>query len=240
MTQKNLFPLRFFRRFDMIFLCETNRRTVQERGEGPDGKERIVLANPFAESLRQRRLEKQLSQQQLAQVLCVSRSCVASWETGRRVPDAVLLARISERLDLDLTGLLGAVDASPEPPNVILVDDERIILSGGLPILEEVMPNAVITGFTRPSDALRFAETNRIALAFLDVELGKLSGLELGRDLLERQPRANVIFLTAYGEYSLPAWDTGACGFLLKPLTTEAVRRQLTLLRHPVRGLEGP
>jgi DNA-binding LytR/AlgR family response regulator len=46
-----------------------------------------------------------------------------------------------------------------------------------------------------------------------------------------------VIYLTAFREYAFDAWDTGACGYLLKPLETEAVRAQLSRLRYPVKGL---
>jgi len=42
-----------------------------------------------------------------------------------------------------------------------------------------------------------------------------------------------VVFLTAYVEYSFDAWSTGASGFLLKPITAEAVRAQLKNLRYP-------
>ena len=47
----------------------------------------------------------------------------------------------------------------------------------------------------------------------------------------------NVIFLTAYPEYSFDAWDTGACGFLLKPVTEKELRNQIGKLRFPVGGL---
>ena len=57
------------------------------------------------------------------------------------------------------------------------------------------------------------------------------------RRLLEINPRTNVIFLTSFMEYSYDAWDTGACGFILKPVTAEAVRAQISRLRYPVRGL---
>ena len=116
---------------------------------------------------------------------------------------------------------------------VIMVDDTRIVLTGGLPVLEEVLPNATVVGFTRPSEALDYARTNRVALAFLDIEMGKTSGLELCRSLLEINPLTNVVFLTAYTEYALDAWSTGACGFMLKPITPEGVREQLKNLRYP-------
>ena len=76
-----------------------------------------------------------------------------------------------------------------------------------------------------------------MALAFLDIELGRTSGLDLCRELLEIRPHTNVIYLTAYREYAFDAWKTGACGFLLKPLETETVRAQLSRLRYPVKGL---
>ena len=192
----------------------------------------------FAESLRRLRMEKGLSQQQLAEILYVNRSTVVRWETGSRLPDALLISRLSECLGVDVSALIGAAAETAEKPNVILVDDERIILAGTLPILEAAMPGAAITGFTKPSDAIEFASSNRISLAFLDIEMGKVSGLDLCRALLRIHPSTNVIFLTAYMEYSFDAWDTGACGFALKPLSVEAVRKQLSLLRYPVRGLE--
>ena len=189
----------------------------------------------FANTLKQLRTERNLSQKQMAELLYVDRSTVATWENGNRIPDTLLLSRIAECLDIDMQVLLTNVELAEEIPNVILVDDEKIILSGGLPILEEVMPNASITGFTKPSDAIKYANSNRIALAFLDIEMGKISGFDLCRELLEINPRTNVIFLTAYMDYSLRAWDTGASGFVLKPLSAEDVRKQLDKLRYPIK-----
>ena len=121
-------------------------------------------------------------------------------------------------------------------PNVIIVDDEKIVLTGGFPILEKVMPKASIIGFTKPSEALEYARNNRISIAFLDIEMGKTSGITLCKELLQLNSQTNVIFLTAFADYSFDAWKTGASGFILKPLSQEAVREQLSLLRYPIRG----
>ena len=187
----------------------------------------------FANTLRHLRVERGLSQQELANRLFVTRPAVARWENGSRLPDAAMLSRLSQCLDVDLNTLLSAAAAQDKAPNVIMVDDRRIILTGGLPILEAVLPNATVTGFTRPSEALDFARTNRVALAFLDIELGKTSGFDLCRALLDINPRTNVVYLTAFIEYSFDAWSTGASGFMLKPITTEGVREQLNRLRYP-------
>ena len=187
----------------------------------------------FAETVRKLRTGKGLSQRELAERIYVNRSTVARWENGSRLPDAVMISRLARCLDTDVNTLISAAAESEDAPNVIMVDDRKIFLSGALPILEEVMPNAIITGFTRPSEAIEYARANRIALAFLDIELGKTNGLDLCRTLLEINPRTNVVYLTAYIEYSFDAWSTGAGGFMLKPITVEGVRAQLKNLRYP-------
>ena len=116
---------------------------------------------------------------------------------------------------------------------MILVDDSRAVLSDAVTVLGEVLPNATITGFVWPREAIEYARTNRVALAVLDIELGSASGLDLSRTLLEINPRINIMFLTAYADYSLDAWQTEACGFVLKPLTPERIRDQLKKLRYP-------
>ena len=163
----------------------------------------------------------------------VTRSTVARWENGSRLPDAAMISRLSQCLGVDVSMLLNASAESGATPNVIMVDDRKIILAGGLPILEEVLPNAAIMGFTRPSEAVEYARANRVALVFLDIELGKTSGFDLCRTLLEIHPRTNVVFLTAYVDYSFDAWSTGASGFMLKPITREGVLAQLKNLRYP-------
>ena len=187
----------------------------------------------FAETLKKLRTNKGLSQRELAERMYVTRSTVARWESGSRLPDAVMISRLSQCLGIDAGTLLSAAAESDDAPNVIIVDDRKLFLSSALPILEAEMPNATITGFTRPSEAIEYARANQVALAFLDIEMGKTSGLELCRILLEINPRTNVVYLTAYPDYSLDAWDTGACGFMVKPLNPDGLRRQLKMLRCP-------
>lgn len=195
------------------------------------------MTTSFGETLRRLRTEKGLSQQQLAVRLHMERPSVANWEAGRRMPDAATVYQIAEALSVDSSALLSAADDSGEAPNVLLVDDEPLIVTGGIPALQEAMPNANVVGFTKPSQVLAFFSENPVALAFLDIELGRTSGLELCREMLRLRPRTNVIYLTAFREYAFDAWDTEACGYLLKPLETETVRAQLSRLRYPVKGL---
>lgn len=198
------------------------------------------MSQYFSDTLKKLRTEKGLSQQDLANKVFVTKATVSRWESGNRLPDAMMISRLAKILGVDVNVLLTAAAQSDDCPNVILMDDRKLILTGGLPILEEVMPNAKVTGFTDADEAIEYAKSNRVALAFLDIELRDTTGLELCRELLEINPRTNVVFLTAYSEYSLDAWGTEAIGFMLKPITPESVREQLKKLRYPFRtGGEG-
>lgn len=187
----------------------------------------------FSKTLKKLRTERELSQQALADKMFVTRPTIARWESGARLPDAVMIQRLAEIFNVDVDYLLSAAATSEECPNVILVDDRKLVLSGGLSILADALPKANVLGFTDGDEALEYARYNRVALAFLDIELRGMNGLELCRELLAINPRTNIVFLTAYGEYSLDAWRTGASGFMLKPITVSGVREQLKTLRYP-------
>lgn len=195
------------------------------------------MAQFLGDTLCRLRTERGLSQQQLANRLHVTRSAIANWEAGHRLPDVAMIFKIAESLNVDLAMLLAAADDSQESANILLLDDSPIALEGGIPILQEAFPNANVIGVSSPTEAVDYFENNPVALAFLDINLGKTSGLDLCQKLLHIRPNSNVVYLTAYPEYSLDAWHTDAIGFMLKPLELEEIRRLIPKLKHPARGL---
>ena len=221
---------------------EVRLRTLKEYEKLPEDDSRVVeckkqllQSKTYERGLKKLRTEKGISQRELAERLYVARTSVNRWENGSRLPDAAMLLRLSKALDADINVLFNAAVEGDDSPTVIMVDDNRIVLNGGLPILEEVMPSAEVTGFTKPAKAIEFASHNHVALAFLDIELRNESGLDLCREMLKINPRTNVVYLTAYSDYALDAWSTGASGFMLKPITPDGVRNQLKKLRYPFR-----
>ena len=187
----------------------------------------------FVKNLRKLRMERGLSQTQLGELMFVSQSTVARWESGTRLPDVLMIPRLAKCLGVDINTLFQSAAQSEESPNVILVDDSEAILTDGVAVLEEVLPNAAITGFVWPREAIAYANQHQVALAIVDIELGTASGFDLSRALLEINPRTNIVFLTSYPEYSLDAWRTGASGFMVKPMTPERVREELKRLHFP-------
>ena len=144
--------------------------------------------NGFSEYFYKLRTQKGLSQQQLAAKLFVDRSTISNGERGKRVPDVTMMTKIAQVLETDISKLLSTTMESGETPNVILVDDENIILQGGLKVLEKALPSARINGFLKVSEAINFARENRIAIAFLDIEMGRQNGLDVCEELLQIDP----------------------------------------------------
>ena len=189
------------------------------------------MSENFAERLRRLRSEKGITQQQLAAMMYIDRSSIARWESGLRMPDLALLPRLAKCLGVEVSLLIPGEDPARRALTVIMVDDEPPILAGGLRTLRQALPGAEISGFTRPREALAFAENSRVDLAFLDIEMGRVSGFELCEELLALNPATSVIYLTAYPDHALNAWKTGAKGFIVKPLDARELTAQLARLK---------
>ncbi len=197
----------------------------------------MVISDSFGKWLKERRTVLGMTQQQLAGKMFVSIALVSYWENGHRTPDVGTLGRLASCLEVSEAELLAAMQESDVPPTVILVDDEKIILSGGLGTLREALPDAEIAGFATAGEALRFAHENQVDVAFLDIELRSGSGLTLAKELRKINPKINIIFLTSYREYALDAWELDSSGYILKPLTVERVLHEMSVLRYPPRGI---
>ena len=197
----------------------------------------MVSLESFGQRIKSLRTEKGLSQQQLADLIYVTRKTVGNWETGNRIPDITMLSRLAECLGVETYELVDALHSQDDPPDIILVEDEPVILKGFMHILSDTLPNAQVFGFRNSAEALAFAAGNRIAVAFLDVELFGESGVDLAKKLQSINPRTNIIFLTGHSEYTAEALELHCSGYLLKPLTPAKILGEIAHLRYPVRGL---
>lgn len=127
--------------------------------------------------------------------------------------------------------------------NIIAIDDERLALNSIVEVLEKVFPNDNIKGFQSQSRLTEYAsqqkeEGNVIDYAFLDIQIYGENGLILAKELKEMFPDLKIIFCTAYREYAVDAWMLHAIGYLLKPVTEEAVRETLNEMDRGWQGRE--
>ena len=198
----------------------------------------MLPAETFGNRIKDLRVKKGLTAQQLADMMYVSRSTVSRWENGNRLPDISMLNQLARCLEVDSGELVNAIGYVEEKaPVILVVDDENIILKGNVRVLSDTVPNAQVYGFLRAQEAISFAEATPVDIAFVDVELKGESGLDLAGRLTQIRSRTNVIFITSYSQYTRDAWDVHASGYLMKPLNPDKVRKELSCLRYPVKGL---
>ena len=117
---------------------------------------------------------------------------------------------------------------------IIVVDDEKIALQGLIMSIQKVAPSAEIHGFRYTGDAIAHMEKDPCDVAFLDVEMAGMSGVELADELKKYNSEINIVFCTGYGNYRDKAFDLHASGYLMKPITPEKIKRELENLRRPI------
>ena len=118
---------------------------------------------------------------------------------------------------------------------ILLVDDEPFALKELVKCVGKLRPNAELFPFEYSDEALAFAKNEKgIDVAILDVNMPKMSGIELAKELKKIYPLVNVIFCTAYGKYTMDAIRLHASGYVNKPYKTEDIERELDNLLHPV------
>jgi len=110
---------------------------------------------------------------------------------------------------------------------VIAVDDEQNALNRFERLITTDNRLELLKTFTKPLDALEFMKTNQVDIAFLDIEMPEMTGLELAESLMDINPYLEVVFVTAYNQYALEAFRAHATGYLLKPLSHDDFTAQI-------------
>ena len=109
----------------------------------------------------------------------------------------------------------------------IMVDDEIYMLET---LQEAVCASSDIESaeaFSSCSAALAYAAENPVDIAFLDINMRGIGGLGLAEKLMQLQPRCKIVFCTGHEEYAVSAFQLHASGYLMKPITAEAVQKEI-------------
>lgn len=117
---------------------------------------------------------------------------------------------------------------------IIAVDDEKIALDALSSAIKAVVAEDEVISFRYPEDALEYVKDNFCDIAFLDIEMAGMSGVELADELKRYNSEINIVFCTGYGNYRDKAFELHASGYLMKPITPEKVKRELENLRRPI------
>lgn len=118
--------------------------------------------------------------------------------------------------------------------NIIAVDDEKLALESLTDAISEAVPQAKIHSFNKVEKALEYIKTTNVDVAFLDVMMKGMNGLDLGKKLKEFNPKINIIFVTGYNEFANEAFKILASGYITKPIGADDIKTQMDNLRYPV------
>ena len=109
----------------------------------------------------------------------------------------------------------------------IAVDDEIYMLETLLEAVSASSDIEMVEAFSTCSAALAYATDNPVDIAFLDINMRGIGGLGLAERLTQLHPRCKIIFCTGYEEYAVSAFQLHVSGYLMKPITSEAVQREI-------------
>ena len=121
----------------------------------------------------------------------------------------------------------------------VIAEDEVLLRTALRELLATAWPELEIVAECEDgASALEAIDQHRPDLAFLDIRMPGLSGLEVAAAAAEASPGTQVVFTTAYDHYAVDAFERGAIDYLLKPITTE--RLTATVQRIKARATPAP
>ena len=109
----------------------------------------------------------------------------------------------------------------------LIVDDEMPARQELLYVLSNVKDVEVIGEAAHGMEALDLIEKLRPDIVFLDIQMPKMSGIDVARKLLDKEYQPIIIFVTAYDKFAVEAFEVNAIDYLLKPISEERLKDRL-------------
>ncbi|WP_160645856.1 response regulator [Chengkuizengella marina] len=108
---------------------------------------------------------------------------------------------------------------------VMIVEDEQPILNLMKMVIDQNKHLSIVGCFNNPLEALNELQLLKPDVAFLDIEMPRMTGLELAKKILQVDEDIQIVFTTAYERYALEAFKVSAIDYILKPVTPEEIER---------------
>ncbi|MEL4177948.1 LytR/AlgR family response regulator transcription factor [Roseateles sp. PN1] len=124
----------------------------------------------------------------------------------------------------------------PKPPTALIADDEPLLRDSLARALKAAWPELDVLGQARNGrEALELFEELQPDIVFLDVHMPGLNGIEAARQLARR---AQIVFVTAFDQYAVQAFEQGALDYLVKPLEDKRLADTVQRLQERLRERE--
>lgn len=118
----------------------------------------------------------------------------------------------------------------------IAVDDERPMLQALTEAVSASPDIRQVHAFGSCSAALEWLESGSADVAFLDISMRGIGGLALAEKISQLQPACKIVFCTGYEQYALDAINLRCSGYLIKPITAQAVQKELDHIKKQQAG----
>jgi len=123
-------------------------------------------------------------------------------------------------------------------PTAVVADDERLMRDQIIGALKDAWPELVIVGqAANGREAIAMTQSLGPDIVFLDINMPELDGLKAAKVLA---PQAHIVFVTAYDQYAVSAFEHGAVDYLLKPVEAERVALTCRRLRERLQQKPDP
>ena len=118
---------------------------------------------------------------------------------------------------------------------IFAIDDELPLLRDAERSIRKAAPDAALMTFELATDAIDAIVEQSLApdIAFCDIEMPGLSGLEFAVRLKTLSPKTRIVFVTGYDSYAVQAFKLKVHGYLMKPLQASDVLEEIKYLPHP-------
>jgi DNA-binding LytR/AlgR family response regulator len=123
-------------------------------------------------------------------------------------------------------------------PEAIIADDEEQLRIHLKSKLADLWPELTICGEAGNGlEALKMIESCRPAIAFLDIKMPGLSGIEVAQKI---SADCRVVFITAFDQYAIEAFENEAVDYILKPVTDKRLGKSINRLKKQISGISVP
>lgn len=120
---------------------------------------------------------------------------------------------------------------------ILVVDDHPLIVEDIIDELKGIVPEAVVYGCSDPLKVEALCDKEHFDVIFMDIDMPGMNGLTLAERILDKYPKTNIIYVTGHEKYALDSYNTFASAFLVKPVSTERIRKAMKNLRFPVSNI---
>lgn len=107
----------------------------------------------------------------------------------------------------------------------VLVDDERPALRGLEHLLKSCPEISIVGMYTNPSKAIDEIGQLKPHVVFLDINMPQLKGIDAASRILDSSPDTDIVFVTAYDQYAIEAFEVHAMDYLLKPVNLNRLKK---------------